>query len=324
MAHGLMLSWMGTGTWQRNQTAQATTPIELINLPESLAPPQTAVAVPPASGKGATKGATAAKSQAAPASPMPTVDRAQILAVAPSPQLDQPESKRAVASSQVPSSEPQSRLAPERPPAAAPNPTQQPAARSASDWGQLERQLNQAMLPTPQISPQVSPQASPQVSPQASPQISPQIITQPIDVPIPPGVEAGPTSSPEVANIPQRVLVPSHFTASLTATALPSETSPTPDETAQPAIEVKRVSRTFPCRVTPEVMQFLGKTVALQVATDASGQVINTATQESSDSLAYDQLATCLVKTWEFRPAIAQGRAVANDGLVVRITIDRS
>lgn len=126
-----------------------------------------------------------------------------------------------------------------------------------------------------------------------------------------------------MADIPQRVVVPSHFTASLTATALPSD-GVMPDEAAQPATDVKRVSRTFPCRVTPEVMQFLGKTVALQVETDATGQVINTTTQESSQSPAYDQLAVCLVKTWEFRPAIARGEAVANDGLVVRITIDRS
>lgn len=127
---------------------------------------------------------------------------------------------------------------------------------------------------------------------------------------------------PETAN----QAVPALLTASLTTDAAPSEptSEPLPDETAQPKTEVKRISRRSPCRVTPEVVKFLGKTVALQVATDETGQVVDTVTQESSDNLAYDRLAVCLVENWEFKPAIAQGQAVANDGLVVRITIERS
>jgi outer membrane biosynthesis protein TonB len=77
------------------------------------------------------------------------------------------------------------------------------------------------------------------------------------------------------------------------------------------------------CPVKPEVIQFLGKTVVMEVGTDVKGKVVNTVMQESSHSLAYDELAICLVKHWGFEPAIAQSEPVANDGLIVRITIDR-
>jgi outer membrane biosynthesis protein TonB len=135
--------------------------------------------------------------------------------------------------------------------------------------------------------------------------------------------EATPETTPETAT--NQLAVPVSLTASLTTDAAPLDTNqPLPDETAQPKTEVKRISGRSPCRVTPEVVRFLGKTVALQVATDETGQVVETVTQESSENPAYDRLATCLVENWEFSPAIAQGEAVANDGLVVRITIDRS
>lgn len=332
IVHGLLLVWVGTGKWQVRQPAsQASTPIELITLPTAAEPAAGATSLSPGSPSGGSSTAQAASpGPAAPLAPvartLTTSSQTEILAISPGLEEQMGKQDRPAAQPEPsPAPEPSPNLAPNQTPNQAPDQSLSQSAdsspqpefarpdRNAEQLGRASNsQFNQLLLPSPQATPEVTPPASP------------QIITQPIEVPIPTGVEDQSEPSPELAPIPQRVVVPSHLTASLTATALPSETGATPDAAAQPATEVKRVSRTYPCRVTPEVMQFLGKTVALQVETDATGQVVNTTTQESSQSQAYDQLAVCLVKTWEFRPAIAQGQAVANDGLVVRITIDRS
>ena len=62
----------------------------------------------------------------------------------------------------------------------------------------------------------------------------------------------------------------------------------------------------------------------MRVTTDAEGQVMQTVTEKSSQNLAYDELASCLVKNWSFKPAIAHGQPAKSDGLVVQITIDRN
>ncbi len=160
---------------------------------------------------------------------------------------------------------------------------------------------------------------------------TPLLSTQPIDVPIPDVSGRLPASedpgSDLAANVTEQITIPSHLTASLTATSLPPNRGQVLDEAAQPTTEEQTFSSNpaiSPCRVTPEVVQFLGKTVAMQVITNEKGQVVHTITQESSHSMAYDELAVCLVKNWSFAPAIARGQPVANDGLVVHITIDRS
>jgi hypothetical protein len=185
--------------------------------------------------------------------------------------------------------------------------------------------------PTPAVQPEPS-STLPIPSPTPSATPSPLITTQRIDVPIPDvtGTLPIPADGAEdlSAVVTNQVMIPSHLTASLTTDSLPTEDSQTElDEAAQPKTEVQTFSSNptrSPCVVTPEAVQFLGKTVAMQVATDETGKVVDTVTQESSDSRAYDELATCLVKNWSFEPAIARGEPVANDGLVVRITIDRS
>lgn len=156
---------------------------------------------------------------------------------------------------------------------------------------------------------------------------SPTLITEAIEVPIPDVSGEMPFSqdSTPSTQVTEQVMIPSQLTASLTATPLPPESSQVLDEVAQPTSEVQTFSArsaTAPCPVAPEAVPFLGKTVAMQVITDEKGKVIRTITQESSQSFAYDQLATCLVKNWDFEPAIARGQPVSDDGLVVRITID--
>lgn len=154
---------------------------------------------------------------------------------------------------------------------------------------------------------------------------SPLIVTQQIDVPVPDVTETLSTEADQPAEaITEEIVVPSELTASLTATLPEANDSPL-DEAAYPKQEVQTFaanSGSSPCVMSPEAVPFLGKTVAMEVMTDASGQVVDTVTQESSQNPAYDELATCLVKNWDFEPAIAQGQPVATDGLVVRITIE--
>jgi TonB family protein len=163
-----------------------------------------------------------------------------------------------------------------------------------------------------------------------SPSPSPLITTEQIDVPIPDVSQTWtpPEASPSPA-ITQAVVIPSYLTASLTTDPLPlpDPADPAPvDEAVQPTITSRIFSSNpslSPCPVPQEAIAFLGQTVVLQVQADETGQVVETVTQTSSQNAAYDELATCLVKTWKFRPAVTQGQAVAN-GLLVHITIDRS
>lgn len=196
------------------------------------------------------------------------------------------------------------------------------ASDSASQSAQQPNDAEQPLEPTIPASTPL-----PSVTP------SPLIATMPIDVPVPdvsgtlPVAESSPDRSVDSSPVTNQVALPSQLTASLTTSSLPTKDTKLLDEVAEPTTEVQTFSANStvsPCPVTPEVVQFLGETVAMQVATDESGNVVQTVTREPSQSPAYDDLATCLVKNWEFTPAIAQGEPVANDGLVVRITIDRS
>lgn len=151
------------------------------------------------------------------------------------------------------------------------------------------------------------------------------LATQPIDVPVPDVTETLPPEALEPPEtVTEHITIPNELTASLT-TAPPETSDPLLDEAAYPKQEVQTFaanSAGSPCLMSPEAVPFLGKTVAMEVMTDESGQVIETVTQESSQSTAYDELATCLVKNWDFEPAIAQGEPIATDGLIVWITIE--
>lgn len=196
-----------------------------------------------------------------------------------------------------------------------PVPRDQPAGLRSEPPGSEQRGADH------QASPEITPIEPIPVTP------SPALITEAIEVPIPDVSGELPLSQDSTLStqVTEQVTIPSQLTASLTATPLPPESSQVLDEVAQPTSEVQTFSArsaTAPCPVAPEAVPFLGKTVAMQVITDEKGKVIRTITQESSQSFAYDQLATCLVKNWDFEPAIARGQPVTDDGLVVRITID--
>ncbi len=173
---------------------------------------------------------------------------------------------------------------------------------------------------SPQMPP-VLPTALPTVLPTPTPLIVAQPITQPVPDISQPQPEDEPLASGVVTDQPS---VPSYLVANLTAASLPAEQVEQP---AQPQVEVQRFltnSQLPPCDAPPEIVYFLGKPVILRVTTNATGQVMQTATERSSQNLAYDDLASCLVRNWSFKPAISQGKPVTDPGLLVRITIDRS
>jgi TonB family protein len=174
----------------------------------------------------------------------------------------------------------------------------------------------------------------------------PLIASQRITLPVPDLSQPSASNEQlEATAAADQTLVPNYLTANLTAVSLsddhgaddqrvdsvenPVAESVEADieQSAQPQIEMQRFltnSQLPPCAVTPEAVYFLGKTVAMRVTTDAEGQVMQTVTEKSSQNLAYDELASCLVKNWSFKPAIAHGQPAKSDGLVVQITIDRN
>ena len=216
--------------------------------------------------------------------------------------------------------------------------------------------LSSGSIPPPSPSPttsgdpssrsiQPSPIASPVSSSVPSPQM-PLIASQRITLPVPDLSQSSASNQQlEATAAADQTLVPNYLTANLTAVSLsddhgaddqrvdsvenPVAESVEADieQSAQPQIEMQRFltnSQLPPCAVTPEAVYFLGKTVAMRVTTDAEGQVMQTVTEKSSQNLAYDELASCLVKNWSFKPAIAHGQPAKSDGLVVQITIDRN
>ncbi len=132
--------------------------------------------------------------------------------------------------------------------------------------------------------------------------------------------------------------VPLTLMASLQVVAVPPEQleTPPPDTIAQPLVSTYTFSpnpKDTICVPESEAAQFavpggitLGEGVGVQVATDEMGQVIDTALWQPSQNSLNNQLATCLVKNWnwKFQPAIAQGQPVASKALVIWVKIDQS
>ncbi|MEP0868402.1 TonB family protein [Trichocoleus desertorum AS-A10] len=104
--------------------------------------------------------------------------------------------------------------------------------------------------------------------------------------------------------------VPAEFQASLSVTE-PGGPGAVDfhDQLATP----KATSKTFPsdptsvsgCVLVPESVQYFGQSVELRIAIDEQGRVLDDATvvRQSSGSESFDQLATCVIASWEFNPA---------------------
>jgi TonB family protein len=152
-----------------------------------------------------------------------------------------------------------------------------------------------------------------------------------IDTPVPDvsGTLAIPSTAANPADLAQveasRLAVPALLTAQITATPMPAEQPETmPDTIARPKDESQTFSAdptTSLCRITPEAARYLGSTVAVQVVTNETGQVTEAIVRQSSQNSAYDELATCMVKQWQFEPATKQGQPVQSDALIVAIRI---
>lgn len=80
-----------------------------------------------------------------------------------------------------------------------------------------------------------------------------------------------------------------------------------PDEPAQPkettqSIETSAIAGE--CLLKPEATNFYTQTVKLRLAISEQGQVIGQPlVVQSSGSEAYDELARCVIKRWDFIPA---------------------
>lgn len=190
-----------------------------------------------------------------------------------------------------------------------------------------------APSPTPAIPTSPSTERESSQSPLSSvPPVSPtdpSIATLPIDVAVPDvsqRVEIPPESAAPSGQIetPQQI-VPVRLTASLTTTE-PDPAATTETETiAQPLQETETFTNDptrSPCLITPDVIPYLSKTVAVQVTTNEAGQATDASVRQSSGSPVYDNLAVCMVRQWQFEPATDQGVPVVSDALVVAVRIE--
>ena len=156
----------------------------------------------------------------------------------------------------------------------------------------------------------------------------PQVVALPIDVPVPDVSETLPVPSPSVAQLEQVETPQQAVPVMLTASVTPAEPAPDanalPDAIARPLQDSETFAadpRSSPCLITPEVIPYLGETVAVQVTTNEAGQATDASVRQPSSSPVYDDLAVCMVKQWQFEPAISQGNPVPSNALVVAVRI---
>lgn len=158
--------------------------------------------------------------------------------------------------------------------------------------------------------------------------------TVPIDVPVPDVSEQlALPQSPDPDTLAQTEVSPEATPVSLVATVtvepVPDLAENLPETIAAPAEGATHQELSdplsSPCAsvVTPMVVRSLGTVVAIQVATNATGQVGQTTIRESSQNPDYDALAQCAAQNWQLTPATVQGEPTASNALLMRITIDR-
>ena len=307
-------------------TAIEATPVDIVELPPD-APAPTALAAPipiaPAAASQApvSPAVSQAPSQLALPSGINAVPTLPQPARSPSPPVAKPPPQE-IARSPVPSPEPS--IAPSTEP-----------SPSATPESQLPQPTEQAStLPSP-VLPSPVPQApTPQPSPSA-----PLVSTLPIDQAVPDVSQTLPIPSADPSQLARvqtsREAQPVQLVASLQAADIPPEQleNPPPDTIAQPTEIVNGVSsysfvadpKVSSCIPEPAAASAIGSgtKVAVQVSTDITGKVIDTAVLQPSQNPSYDQLAVCLVQNWSFQPAIAAGQPVPSKALVVLVTIDR-
>ena len=311
-------------------------PVDIVELPPN-APAPTALAAP-------TPLAPAASASQAPVSPaanqaplpsginaVPTLPQPTR---SPAPPVAKPPPQE-IARSPVPSPELSPVISPE--PSIAPSTEPSPSATPESPSPQPTEQastLPSSVLTSPVPLSPVPQSPTPQPSPSA-----PLGSTLPIDQAVPDVSQTLPIPSADPSQLARvqtsREAQPVQLVASLQAADIPPEQleNPPPDTIAQPTEIANGISsysfvadpKVSSCIPEPAAASAIGSgtKVAVQVSTDITGKVIDTAVLQPSQNPSYDQLAVCLVQNWSFQPAIAAGLPVPSKALVVLVTIDR-
>jgi TonB family protein len=202
-----------------------------------------------------------------------------------------------------------------------------------------------------------SPGTSPPVSPTPAPQSTPAPGTpapppsaSPTPISPSPGATTPPTGGAEdlpvvpVSGVPGGDRLPTGITASLTYRSEPvlinGNARDVPEESAVPNQETRNFSSdltggvsgtdsvgdTASCELKPTVLPNLGsgQPVSIRVVVDEQGKVLDTNLVATSQNGDYDQLAECLIKQWEFTPAMSGGLPIFSNDLVVDITLDQN
>jgi TonB family protein len=317
------------------QQSQEPTAIDLVELPPETAP-STLTEAPPAESRPEAAPASvpeatepAAEPSPAPAQPEPPVE--------PDAPIFPPLSQTPLTPAPLPSNSPTP-----IPPSPSPRPREIPSPSPSPEPPDPEPS------PSPEPSRPVAPSPAPpdpetDPAPQPNPEPDPDPADALPDLPAPPienGSESGldeptsPSDSESELDLPDVAIsdevTPANWTANLlNVGTIPASEDPTdiPEQPAIPngdSLTVTADPLTSSCDAEPEAYQFFGQPVELQVAIDETGQIFDKVQiRQSSGNSAYDDLAACLIREWEFTPAVSGGQPIASN-LVIVITIGRS
>ncbi|MBD2098611.1 hypothetical protein H6F90_26465 [Trichocoleus sp. FACHB-591] len=103
---------------------------------------------------------------------------------------------------------------------------------------------------------------------------------------------------------------PAGFQASLTGVSVPENVGDIPDYPAEPKVTNQTFfsdASSFGCLLEPESRRYYGELVELRITIDEQGRVSNREGEieviKPSASPAYDELAKCVITSWDFTPA---------------------
>ncbi|MBD3881687.1 TonB family protein [Phormidium tenue FACHB-886] len=343
LAVALILPFVGRAA--PREAAIDAAPVDFVELPANPAPVETVAkpvepapttAPPPTQAAPPTEVAPSDISVVLPSTP-PAIDPAPPEPNAPASAVASPAPESPTPESPTPESPAPESPAPTEPmpPAETQPPEPQPTEPQSAATQPTETPPAETQSPEPQPTAAAQPSTLP-TEPQPA---APLIVTERIDRAVPDVSETlpiDPTPPTPLAQVnTDREAQPITLVASLQAADVPPEQleTPPPDTIAQPGDVVDGISRRSfvsdpqASACIPDVASIpaigSGAQVAVQVGTDAAGQVVETAVLQPSQNPAYDQLAVCLVEQWSFQPATAQGQPVPSRALVVWVRIDR-
>jgi len=248
----------------------------------------------------------APKAAAAPAAQTPPPSQAPLPGTSATSAIAVPPATTVAPPATEPEAEPTDELADDPPKTKRSAPTQPATESSAPETEQR---------PNPEPTPPANTQASGTAPTPPMPPTTP-LETGPVQsgrllpgVPVVPDPERNQVAEDPIRPTRPQVIsqnpVPAKFFATLTIAAVP----PTPDPVEAPVLQDEPtktfLSQASHCTLHPDALHSFGQPVVLQIEINPKGQVVAPVqVRSSSQNDRYDQLAQCVVREWQFKPAM--------------------